>query len=73
MLSKKLDVARLDKDIDYRRQIISYLLEELAGMQEFHDQLSQQGNLIGEIMLNKISETKAKLQILWTNVYDGLI
>lgn len=69
---KRLDVERLDQDIEYRYEMISYLMQELAEMQKFHDHLSQEGNILGEILLNKISNIKADLQFLQANINDGL-
>ena len=68
-----LDLEKLDQDVEYRKDMLNYLFQELDQLRKFHDQLSQNGNLIGEIVLKKISEIEKNLQVLGDEVYINSI
>ena len=64
----ELNKERLDHDIEYRKEMLEYLFNEIKILRKEFDDLSKNGDIDGEIGLNKISEVETNLLILQDNI-----
>ncbi len=71
MFPSYIDKERLDRDVEYRKQKLQEVFDELQRLRIENDKLSQEDGLIqGEILLGEIRKIEKGLIELKENVED---